>query len=314
MTTELQVRAAKRQWYERWFKDPAVGFLAIFLWGLFRILPLDVASWLGSRLGIVFSWFLPAKNKVALFNLKRCFPDKTEKEHKKILSGMWQHLGRMLGEIPHGRKMEKRIQIKGAEHLEEILKLGKGGFIASGHVGNWELVCPTLMRFNIPLNLVYRAANNPWIEKFIFSRRQTKGIHLIPKGTAGARLMIELLRDKQYIGILCDQKLREGIDVPFFGYSAKTAPAIATLALKYDLPIVPARIVREKGAHYTCYFSKIMDLPKSEDKAADTYQLMLSINKILEEWIKERPEQWLWIHHRWNKTEYSEQNEKNLDA
>ena len=314
MSSELQVRAAKREWYERWFKDPVIGILAIFLWGLFRVLPLDVASWFGGWLGRVFSVFLPSKNKVALFNLKRCFPEKTDAERKKILSGMWQHLGRMIGEIPHGRKMEKRIQIKGKEYVEEAKKLGKGGFLASGHVGNWELIGPVLMSMGTPLHLVYRAANNPWIERFIFSRRRVKGIHLIPKGTAGARLMIELLRNKEYIGILCDQKLREGIDVPFFGYPAKTAPAIATLSLKYDLSIIPILVSREKGAHYTCYFSKIMDLPNSGDKTADTYQLMLSINKMLEGWIQEHPEQWLWIHHRWNKEEYSEQSEKNLDA
>ncbi|MBP5534178.1 MAG: lysophospholipid acyltransferase family protein [Alphaproteobacteria bacterium] len=307
--SELQVRAAKREWYERWFKDPAVGFLAIFLWGLFRILPLDVASWLGGWLGRAFSVFLPEKKKVALFNLKRCFPEKTEEEHKKILAGMWEHLGRMAGELSHGWGVGKRVKVVGAEHFEEARTRGKGGFIASGHVGNWELCGPVLMKFGIILHPVYRAANNPWIEKFIFSHRKIKGMQLIPKGTAGARLMIELLRNKEYIGILCDQKLREGIDVPFFGYPARTAPAVATLALKCDLSIVPTRIIREKGAHYTCYFSKALDLPNTGDKTADTYQLMLTINKILEDWIKEHPEQWLWIHHRWDKAEYSEQDE-----
>ena len=239
-----------------------------------------------------------------MFNVKRCFPEKTEKEQKKIITDMWRHLGRMAAEMPHGWKMEGRVQIKGGEYIEQVKSLNHGGMIASGHVGSWELCGPTLKRFGIILHPVYRAANNPWIEKFIFSARKAAGAKLIPKGTTGAKLMIELLRNGEYVGILCDQKLREGIDVPFFGYPAKTAPAIATLALKYNIPIIPIRFIREKGAHYTCYCSKPLELPNTGNKTTDTYQIMLSINQILESWIRERPEQWLWIHHRWDKTEY----------
>lgn len=302
--SELQVRAAKRTWFERYFKDPIVGVIAIFLWYLFRLLPLDVASWLGGLFGRFMGAILCKKQKVALFNLRRCFPEKTEQERKKIASGMWEHLGRMAGEMPHGYKMNKRVQVKGEEYFEQVKSLKRGGIIFSGHIGAWELCGPTALRFGVVLNPVYRAANNPWIEKYIFSERKKIGAILIPKGTTGAKIMIELLRNGEYVAMLCDQKLREGIDVPFFGYPAKTAPAIATLALKYNLPIVPMRFVREKGANYTCYISKPLDLPSTDNKTSDTYQIMLTINQILESWIREHPEQWLWIHHRWDKKEY----------
>ena len=304
MMSELQVRAAKRTPFERYFKDPTVGFLAVFLWSFFSILPIDVASWLGGQLGIVFSFILRKKKKIALFNLRRCFPEKTEAERKKILSDMWRHLGRMAAEMPHGWKMNNRVKVNGAEHIEQVMALKRGGLLVSGHIGSWELCGPTLKTFGIVLHPVYRAANNPWIERFIFSKRNSVGAKLIPKGTAGAKLMIELLKNGEYIGILCDQKLREGIDVPFFGYPAKTAPAIATLALKYSTPILPIRFVREKGTHYTCHIYKPLDIPNTGNKTEDTYQIMLSINKLLESWIREKPEQWLWIHHRWDKTEY----------
>ncbi len=302
--SELEVRAAKRSTFQRFVKDPAVALLVLFLWILFRILPLDAASWVGGRLGVGFSYILRGKNRIALFNLQRCFPEKTDAERQKIAKDMWRHLGRMMGEMPHARKMQHRVQIIGQENAKALSCDGKGGFIASGHVGNWELVAPITLSLGFPIHVVYRAANNPWIEKFIFSHRRTKGVQLIPKGTHGAKMMIELLKKGERIGILCDQKLREGIDVPFFGHLAKTAPAIATLALKYDLPIVATRVVREKGAHYKCYFYPPFKVKNTGDKKADTYAVMFQINQILEGWIRERPEQWLWIHHRWDKSEY----------
>ena len=304
MTSQLSVRVAKRKFHERFIKDPLVGFIIIFLWFFFKILPLDIASFLGGLLGRSFKYIIPKKQKVALYNLKKCFPNKSDAERKKIAQNMWIHLGRMLGEMPHAKKILKRITVYGMENREHIKNDGKGGFLASGHVGNWELAGPLTTSSGLPMHLVYRAANNPWIEKFIFQNRNFGGVQLIPKGAAGAKKMIELLKSGEHIGILCDQKLREGIDVPFFGHLAKTAPAVATLALKFDLPILPTRVVRDKGAHYSCYYSKPLELPNTGDKTVDTYEIMCKINKILEDWITERPEQWLWIHHRWDKTEY----------
>jgi len=304
MKSGLSVRAAKRKWHQRFIKDPIVGFFVIFLWYFFKFLPLNVASGLGAILGRFFKYILPKKQKIALYNLKKCFPEKSDAERRQIASKMWIHLGRMAGEMPHAKQILKHIKVYGLEYIEAIKNDGKGGFLASGHIGNWELAGPLTTSFGVPLHLVYRAANNPWIEKFIFQNRNLGGVQLIPKGASGAKKMIELLKSNEHIGILCDQKLREGIDVPFFGHLVKTAPAIANLALKFDLPIIPARVVRDKGAHYSCYYYKTLKLPNTGDKTADTYEIMCQINKILEDWIRERPEQWLWIHHRWDKTEY----------
>ncbi len=302
--SEMGVRAAKRTVFERFIKDPLVAVFVMFLWFIFWILPVDTASAIGGFLGGCFRYILPKKHKIALYNLQKCFPEKSDAERKKIAKAMWRHLGRMMGEMPHARKMQKRIKILGQENVEMMKKDDKGGFIASGHIGNWELCAPVTMSLGMPIHLVYRAANNPWIEKLVFQNRRSKGVELIPKGTAGAKKMIELLRNGEHIGILCDQKLREGIDVPFFGHLAKTAPAIATLALKFDLPIVPTRVMRIKGARYVCDFYPPLNVPLTGDKTQDTYQIMLAINQMMESWIRQYPEQWLWIHHRWDKSEY----------
>ncbi|MBE6449321.1 MAG: lauroyl acyltransferase [Alphaproteobacteria bacterium] len=304
MKSNLNVKVAQRKWHERFIKDPLVAVVVLFLWNFMKILPLKVSSGMGANLGKILKYVMPKKHKIALYNLKKCFPEKSDEERLDIANKMWIHFGRMIGEMPNASKLIKNIKVEGAEHLELIKKDGKGGFLASGHVGNWELAGPLTTSLGVPLHLVYRAANNPWIEKYIFQNRHFGGVQIIPKGSAGAKQMIELLKNNEHIGILCDQKLREGIDVPFFGHLAKTAPAIATLSLKFDLPILPARVVRDENCNYVCYYYPIIKPVDTGDKTKDTYDLMLKINQMLEEWIREKPEQWLWIHHRWDKSEY----------
>ena len=298
------VRAAHRNLFQRFFLDPVTGVTVLFLYGLFGFLPVDIASAAGEKIGILLSLVWRKKNKIALYNLQKCFPEKSPEERQAILNKMWRHFGRVMGELPHVNKMSARVEIVDGKYMEQLKDDNQGGFVCSGHLGNWELATAISTMEGLPVNIIYRAANNPWIEKYIYQRRRAKGTELIPKGPLGAKMMIELLLKKQHLGILCDQKLREGIDVPFFGYPTKTAPAIAVLARKYHVPILCAKAVRVKGAHYRCTFYEPFYVNETNDKNEDVYQTMLRINQTLEQWIRENPEQWHWIHHRWDKKEY----------
>ncbi|MDA1310612.1 MAG: lysophospholipid acyltransferase family protein, partial [Proteobacteria bacterium] len=124
---------------------------------------------------------------------------------------------------------------------------------------------------------------------------------LIAKGPAGAMKLARIMRNGGHIALMVDQKLNEGIDVPFFGRPAKTAPAIALFALKYRCPVVPARVERLGGARFRVTFWPPIALPDSGDAKADTLALMTDVNGWLEEWIRQTPEQWLWLHRRWGK-------------
>ena len=299
------VRAGKRSFIQRFWLDPVTGIAILFFYGFFWILPLDVASWIGEKLSRPLSWILHKKNKIALYNLKKCYPDKTEQERRQIVRHMWKNFGRIMGELPHIKQMSKsRIEIINPQYMEQMKNDGKGGFIVSGHIGNWELCTAVIIQMGLPVHLVYRMANNPWVEKTIYQRRKAKGLQLIPKGPAGARQIIELIHKGEHVGMLCDQKLREGIDVPFFGFPTKTAPAVASVALKFHVPIFPARVERLKGAHYRCTFYEPIEVESTGNNQQDVMRTMTQINQMLENWIKERPEQWLWIHRRWDKSEY----------
>jgi KDO2-lipid IV(A) lauroyltransferase len=116
---------------------------------------------------------------------------------------------------------------------------------------------------------------------------------MVPKGPAGARQALSLLSKGKRLGMLIDQKMNDGIAVPFFGRDAMTAPALARFAQRYECPAVPVRLERLGGARFRVSF-----LPPLDITGSDT-EVMARANRIIEAWIRERPEQWLWIHRRW---------------
>lgn len=308
---EAMIRQSQRRTIlQKYITDPLTGVLILAGWGFFRVMPVDMASFVGAGLGKCLSHVMIGKNKVAMFNLKRCFPQMSVRERRAVLSKMWTHFGRILGEFPHLSKMSDRIEFVNKEFFTQAKNDKKAGLFFSAHMGNWEMFSIIVQSIGMPLHPVYRAANNPWAEKLIYQHRRTAGVHLIPKGTVGARQMIELLDAGEHIAIMCDQKLREGIDVPFFGYPTPTAPAVASMALKWNVPIYPVLCTRTKGAHYRVEAFPPLMLLRSGDRQEEVLFVMKTINEKMEGWIKKHPEQWLWIHHRWPKEEYKKRHKK----
>jgi len=301
MNREKMIRQSHRHPIQRYVRDPIVALFAMSAWKIFQALPVKTASNWGGKLGVLVGKIMRRRSHIGLVNLKIAFPEKTEAERHLILKEMWRHWGRFYAEMPHAKTLFKEAEVRGLDYLKQIQKSGKGGFMCSAHLGNWELAVSQPAFDDFYLNPVYRRANNPWLDKLMFQRRT--GI-LIPKGTLGARKLVEVLHNKGVVVMLCDQKLREGISVPFFGRPAMTAPAIAALALKMKLPIVMARSIRQPDGHFVMEISKPLDLPSGPNNEENILKVMTIINQIYEKWIRENPEQWLWIHRRFEKSEY----------
>ena len=297
------IAVGNRSLIQKYLTDPLVGLIVGILLLVFKILPLPLARLLGRNLGFIVGLFMIRRNKIALLNMQFAFPEKTLKERKKILRGMWRHFGRLGAEIFHIPRVMKKVHFKGRENVIHFCKKGKGGFLCSAHIGNWELPFAQYISPDLKLNPLFRTANNPYLNKMLFKRRD--GI-LIPKGLAGTRTMIQVLKKGHFISILCDQKFREGITVPFFGQPAQTANSVATLALKYDLPIMMARCIYQSDGHYFVEISKPLELPKDLPRDQAELKIMTHINQIYEKWIRQNPEQWLWIHRRFDKKIYRE--------
>jgi KDO2-lipid IV(A) lauroyltransferase len=266
-------------------------------YGLLRILPLDAASWLGGFLARIIGPRLKAQ-RIAKANIVRFMPHLSEVEQRKLLHDMWDHLGRVAAEIAHlsNSKLTSRITFHGSENMP---KAGQAVMFFSGHFGNWELLPYVSRMHDVPVTLVYREANNAFVDKIIADIRAYHAGGMFPKGPRGAVKMARAIKNNEAIAMLVDQKMNDGIAVPFFGVPAMTAPAIAQVALRYDLPILPAYVLRKSGAHFEAHMFPALQYEKTGDAEKDTLAIMTSINAMIESWIRNHPQQWFWVHKRW---------------
>ena len=286
-----------------WLLDPLEASLAAFVYAVFAALPLDAASALGGALARALGPRLAISER-ARINIARALPELTPEDIARIVSGMWDNLGRVAAEYPHLERIRVyqeggRVEVVGAETVDRLRDDGRPGIFFSGHIGNWEIVSLAATQHGLPLDRVYRAANNRLVEWLYRRGRAAVAGALIPKGPAGARRLLKSLRDGKHLGMLVDQKMNDGIAVPFFGRAAMTATAPAELALRFDCPIVPARVERLKGARFRITIEPPLEFEQSGERAADVAAIMARVNVVIERWVRERPEQWLWLHNRW---------------
>lgn len=288
--------------------DYVAAFGARFAVWLLRQLSLDQASalgsWLARRLGPRFK-----VHRLADRNLARAMPDLTDDQRAAALDGMWDNLGRVLAEYPHLDDLKPdtpdqlgHIEVIGLDILKKIQDSGKPAIFFSAHFANWELLSLVAFRHGLPLVHVYRAANNPLTDEILRQLRVPVGGRHIPKGAEAAREMIRALKRGESIALLMDQKLNNGVAVPFFGRDAMTAPAIAEFALRFGCPVVPAHAERLGGTRFRITIEAPIAFTPTDDREADVYNALLAINRKIEAWIRARPAQWFWVHKRWPKT------------
>ena len=278
------------------------GLGAALAFGGLGKLPIDRASALGGALGRRIGPSLGI-SKRARINLRRAFPDLAESTIEEIVAGMWDNLGRVAAEYPHLRRIrvfapDGRVETHGFEHMDRAVAAGRRMIIFSGHLANWEIGALAAAQYGAPVTQIYRAANNPLVARLISRLRGDRGEY-VPKGSAGARRAVAALARGEHLTLLADQKMNDGIPAPFFGRPAMTAPALASLALRFDCDVLPARVERLDGAHFRLTVFPPLPLPRGRAPHAAVAELTARVNAILERWIRDRPEQWLWVHRRW---------------
>jgi len=277
----------------------AAGLFAIIT--LFGLLPVDWASAVGGWIGRTVGPHLGISRR-ALQNLRRALPNNSEADNRRIVRGMWDNLGRSVAEFPHLETIcaaqSHRVEIVNGQDVAALREAGRPAILFGGHFANWEVGPATIHRLLGPSLLsVFRASNNPWADWVL--RRRMPARRAVAKGADGGRDLLRHLHGGGHVAMLVDQKMNDGIAVPFFGRDAMTAPAIARLALRFDCPIVPVRVERLNGAHFRFTVLPRLELSDKGDTADNVLATMTRISALLEEWIVARPEQWLWLHRRW---------------
>jgi KDO2-lipid IV(A) lauroyltransferase len=273
------------------------------LFALFGLLPLDLASATGGALARAIGPQLGA-SKRARTNLRHALPALSEADIDRIVARMWDNLGRVVAEYPHLREIEifkdgGRIEAVGVEAVLAQRASGRHHLFFSAHYGNWEIAAIAATQAGFSVTQVYRAPNNPFIDRLLQEARGPLGGELIPKGPAAARRLVQSIADGHALALLVDQKMNDGIAVPFFGRDAMTAPALARLARRFDSIVVPVRVERVRGAHFRLVCEAPLPVPHTGDAHADVLALMTAVNATVERWIRADPAQWFWLHRRW---------------
>jgi KDO2-lipid IV(A) lauroyltransferase len=273
--------------------------------GIFKLLGIDAASALGGFIGRhIFYRVKPVADR-ARENLKAAYPEMPRAEMESIIREMFDNLGRTVAEYPHLDRLKvagpnPRLEITGKEHAEAAIAAGKGLMFISGHFANWEAMPVTATELGYEGALVYRPPNNPYVDRYISRMRASAGPKIqISKGAQGTRKIFTTLRRGQAILMLVDQKTDQGVAAPFFGRDAMTTPAPAALALKLGAALLPTSNERLNGARFRMNIRPPIEFRPSGDHDADIAALTAKINAAVEECVRARPSQWLWIHRRW---------------
>jgi KDO2-lipid IV(A) lauroyltransferase len=298
----LDRRGLRRLW-NSWVAYPVEAALARVLFGLFAALPIDRASALGGWIARSIGPRLGITRRAAR-SMKRALPELSEADIQRHLVGMWDNLGRVTAEYPHLASIKVyqphgRVEVAGLDHADRLLAEGRQIIFISAHYGNWEIATLLARQRGIEMAQIYRAANNPRVDRIIGDFRDRGSFKFIPKGAVAARGAIAALKDGGNLALLADQKMNDGVAVPFFGRDAMTAPAWAQLAQRFNCAVLPVRIERVAGARFRATIEPPFDVPSSGDRQAQVMTALITFNRLLEDWIRARPDQWFWLHRRW---------------
>ncbi len=285
--------------------------LVLALFFIFRLIPVEYAT--GSVAAVLRNMgpVLP-RHRTAMKNLELTFPEKTKAERRQILSMMWDNLARTsieyiyldtLFDYDHDNPDNGRIEIAGAENFKKLNEEKRPAIIFTGHLANWELLPIGAKNYGLDIAALYRTPNNPFIAKRILQIRSKMMGELIPSGPGSALKMMSVLEHGGRLGILVDHKLRSrsNIEIPFFSHPAKTNPLIGKLAREFDCVVHGARVIRLPEGRFRLEITDEINLPRDAEGRIDARQTVIAVTQVVEDWVREYPEQWLWVHRRWAK-------------
>jgi len=272
---------------------------------IFIFLGIDIAEFLFSLLFVIFGP-LTKPSFLAMRNLKLVFPKLNFFKRFLIVLGMWNNLARNLVEFVCFNKMDFKKFINYVSMDKETLTILKsfknsisGNLIFTAHFGNWEIYPQIFSGLKIPFSGVYREMNNKFADEFVQKYRNKKFIDFIPKGKNGIFKLARNLREGKEILMLVDQKLNNGITVPFLGVPSKTTDSVATFALKHNYNVYSAVVFRKSFSSSFNLEIRKFEVINTGNLQKDIIDTTIKINETIGEWIKQKPEQWFWVHNRW---------------
>ncbi|MBE9503980.1 MAG: lysophospholipid acyltransferase family protein [Proteobacteria bacterium] len=278
-------------------------FLFYLIARILYYLPYTTGIKLGEYLGRLFYRVSRSRRNITAENLSTTLGIEGPQAEEMALKVM-QNVGATFAEFLKIPGLDERfftesIEVEGFENYLEAKKMGKGVFLLSAHIGNWEILGASHQRREPQSAVVFRKTSNPYVNAYIESIR--KGyVDPIPSKDAARKIMAALKKGGS-VGILLDQHAvdEEAIIVDFLGRPAATSYGLALIALKTGTPVVPVFMLRKGGGKFRCVYERPICLKKDEDLKEDIRQATIDFNEIIGKYVKMYPEQWFWIHRRW---------------
>jgi KDO2-lipid IV(A) lauroyltransferase len=262
--------------------------------------------------GRIARLFGPAmrEQKIGRANLAAAFPEKSPEEIETILAGVWDNLGRIGAEFAHldhiwdydpDQPEKSRIEFspRSKELFDHIRDDGKPALIFACHLGNWELPALAAVAHGLDTAILYRRPNIASADRVIQELRAVKMGTLIPAGRDAPLKLAEALQNGQHVAMLVDQYLTGGVEVTFFGHKTRANPMLARLLRQVECPIHGVRIIRLPGHRFRAELSEEVMPVRDAAGQIDVKGTTQAITSVVEGWIREYPDQWLWLHRRW---------------
>ena len=270
------------------------------------ILPRPVARWVGAAFVTVSYWIRSPLRRAAMFNLNLAFPEWTDAERKRAVRGMIRQIGWMAGEFSQFPKytpgnIERIVMVDGFENFDAARRAGNGVIFLTGHMSAWELAPFAQALYGHPLHFLVRPIANERVDELINGYRCLSGNKPIEKNRS-ARAILKVLGDGGTVGILADQNTgpEEGVFVDFFGIPACTTSGLARIALRTSAAVVPGFLHWDASRRKYCLsFSAAVELARTDNEEADVRENTARFTRVIEEYVRKYPDQWLWVHKRW---------------
>ncbi|HEU0151494.1 MAG TPA: lipid A biosynthesis lauroyl acyltransferase [Bradyrhizobium sp.] len=250
------------------------------------------------------------EEKIGRANLTAAFPEKSSHEIDSIMAGVWDNLGRVGAEFAHIDRIwdyveehpeTSRIELSDRTHeLFHQLRLdGKPALIFASHLANWEMPALAAVAHKLDTAILYRRPNIASADRIIQEMRQIKMGTLIPAGREAPLRLAEALRNGQHVAMLVDQWWSNGVEVTFFGRKTRANPTLARLLRQVECPVHGVRIIRLPNHRFRAELSEEVKPVRDAKGEIDIQGTMQAVTSIIEGWVREYPEQWLWLHRRW---------------
>jgi KDO2-lipid IV(A) lauroyltransferase len=304
----LYRRSHRLRQFVRRRKDAVTYHAARFALWLPRQVSLETALRAADRIGDVIYAVDRKTRERALAHLDIAYGDERSRaEKEQIARAALRNAARCFVEVTHMEDLKRRfddyVTVDGWEHVHAVLEAGKGAIVVTGHIGNWEVLAAYFAGRGIPIAGIARRMNDPRLNQLLVDFRARNGVRTIMRESpSSGREILSVLREHGVLALLIDQDIQApSVSAPFFGRLARTPAAAAALAVRRDLPIVPAFAQRRpEGGHRLTVLPPLYP-PHSGDRRVDVLALTRRCNEIIEDRVRQNPTEWVWWHKRWRR-------------